>query len=165
MNRLLILLLTAILTACATLHEPLPPDFKGPIVKVTDTGRTEDRSKAQFFVLQEVDGKTVNNSIFESRKVSHGRGFALTTIYITRGLPATPMKVKLLGTHQTAAPIHEIASRAAGTFFSVEGVVDFNPIAGREYIVKGELSKESSTVWIEDAATNDPVTVKVQAKR
>ena len=165
MKRLLVLLFTVALSGCATLHEPLPPDFKGPIVRVTDTGYTEDRSKAQFFVLQEVDGKAINNSIFESRKASHGRGFALTTIYITRGLPATPMKIKLLGTHQTAAPIHEIASRAAGTFFSVEGVVDFTPIPGRDYFVRGELKKEGSSVWLEDATSNQPATDKVHSKR
>lgn len=165
MKRLLSVLATIVLTGCASLHEPVPAGYAGPTAQVADSGFHESGGKAQLFVLQEVDAKTINSSIFESRKASQGRGFALTTRYVTRSLPVQPMKVKLIGTHQTAAPIHEIASRAAGTFFSVEGVVDFTPTANGSYVVKGELKKDGSSVWIEDASTNQPVTEKVRSKQ
>ena len=165
MKRFLSLLAAFALTGCASLHEPVPPGYTGPTAQVADSGKYEDGSKAQFFVVQEVDGKTINSSIYESRRASQGRGFSLSARYISRALPAVPMKVKLLGTHQTAAPIHEIASRAAGTFFSVEGIVDFSPAAGGKYIVKGELKKEGSSVWIEDVATNQPVTEVIRSKQ
>ena len=164
MKRLLSILAVVSLTGCASLHEPVPAGFAGPTAQVADSGKYEDGSKAQFFVVQEVDGKTINSSIFETRKASQGRGFSISARFISRALPAAPMKVKLVGTHQTAAPIHEIASRAAGTFYSVEGVVDFTPVAGGNYIVKGELKKEGSSVWIEDVATNQPVTELVRSK-
>jgi hypothetical protein len=164
MKRLLSLFTFLVLTGCASLYEPVPAGFSGPTAQVADSGFSEDGSKAQFFVIQEVDGKTINNSIFESRRASEGRGFSLSARYVTRALPVATMKVKLVGTHQTAAPIHEIASRAAGTFFSVEGVVVFTPVAGGNYLVKGELKKEGSSVWIEDASTHQPVTEKVRSK-
>lgn len=164
MNRILALLALVTLTGCASLHVPVPPGHVGPTAQVADSGRAEDGSKAQMFVLMEVDGKTIDNSIFETRRASEGRGFSLTPRVVSRALPATPTKVKLVGTHQTAAPIHEIASRAAGTFFSVEGVVDFTPVAGGSYVVKGELKKEGSSVWIEDTATNRPATEVVRSK-
>ena len=118
-----------------------------------DGGFAEDGTKAQLFVVQEVDGRTIDSSIFATRRASEGRGFSLLPRLIVRSVPVKPMKLKLIGTHQTAAPIHELASRAAGTFFSVEGVVDFTPLEGRKYLVNGELNKGGSSVWIEDEST------------
>lgn len=162
MIRLISLVTTAfVLGGCATLSEPVPTGYKGPVVAVSDTGSREDSTKAQFFALLEIDGNEVMNSIRETRSASYGQGFALTTKYTTRNVPVRPMKVKLTGTHQTAAPIHEIASRMAGTFFSVDGVVDFRPVAGRQYIVTGELKKERSCVWIADIETRVEATKKI----
>ncbi len=75
--------------------------------------------------------------------------------------PVRPMRLKLVGTHQTGAPIHEMASKMAGTFFSVDGYVEFKPVEGTTYQVTGELKKERSCVWIVDAATKNAVTEKV----
>jgi len=74
------------------------------------------------------------------------------------------MKVKLLATHITPAPIQALVSHAAGTFFAVEGVVNFNPQPNGRYVVKGELKKDRSSVWLEDANTNQPVTEKIVEK-
>ena len=74
------------------------------------------------------------------------------------------MKLKLRGTHITGAPIHARFSQAAGTFFSVEGTVEFTPSPGGYYEVKGELKKEGSSVWIEDARTDERVTEKIIRK-
>lgn len=63
--------------------------------------------------------------------------------------------------HGVRAPIHEMTSRATGTFFEVEGVVDFTPQADKRYRVVGTLSKTDSAVWIEDEATHQAVTAKV----
>ena len=49
----------------------------------------------------------------------------------------------------------------AGTFYSVEGVVNFTPRPDGKYIVKGELGKAKSSVWIEDVDTGKPVTLIV----
>ncbi len=114
-----------------------------------------------FFAAVEINGREIENSLRETRGASYGRGFALSSRYTSREVPVTPMKVKLIGTHQTAAPIHEIASRMAGTFFSVEGVVDFNPTEGHRYVVTGELKKERSCVWIAEGNSNEPATEKV----
>lgn len=165
MQRLLSILALAALTGCATLQPSVPDDYKGPTATLADSGFAEDGSKAQLFAVQEIDGRTINSAIIESRKASHGRGFALSAQFVTRKVPTVPLKLKLIGTHQTAAPIHELASRAAGTFFEVEGVVEFTPVADARYVVKGELKKDGSSVWIEDAATQQVVTEKVRAKK
>jgi hypothetical protein len=59
--------------------------------------------------------------------------------------------LKIVATHVTSAPIHEIASRAGGTFFSVEGEVTLARIGGHQYFVNGKSQKEGSSVWIADA--------------
>ncbi|GAP36340.1 hypothetical protein ISF6_2180 [Piscinibacter sakaiensis] len=58
----------------------------------------------------------------------------------------------------TAAPVLELASRAAGTFHAVSGVVAFDPKPGRTYVVRGTLGPQGSQVWIEEEGTKRRVT-------
>lgn len=160
MKTRLLPLLALFLSACATLSKPVPEGYTGPVVQLADTGQQEDGTKGRFFCAVEVNGREIQNCLRETRSASYGHGFALSSRYTTREVPVTEMKVKLVGTHQTAAPIHEIASRMAGTFFSVDGVVDFKPTEGHSYIVTGELKKERSCVWIAEANSNEPETEK-----
>jgi hypothetical protein len=143
--------------ACAT-YSPVPPDYTGPVATIADSGFAVSGSKAQMFVLAEVDGNPIRNSVNASASASRGHGFNLTTVIISRPVPAKPMKLLLQGTHATAAPIHELFSRAGGTFHSVQGTVDFTPAPGGDYVVKGELKKDGSSVWLEERATGTPVT-------
>jgi len=163
LKSILPVLFFAALSGCAS-YKPVPEGYTGPVATVSDSGFSEDGSKAQLFVLSEVDGNRIDSSIGATAAASHGRGFSLSTSIIQRQVPAKPMKVGLRATHTTAAPIQAIASQIAGTFFSVEGVVDFSPQPNGKYIVKGELKKEGSSVWIEDADTQRPVTEKVVKK-
>lgn len=157
------LAIALLLHGCAT-YKPVPEGYAGPVAIVSDSGFSEDGTKAQIFALIEVDGHTIQNSFGASASASYGQGFALTTRYVSRPVPATPMKVTLKGSHTTAAPIQAIFSQAAGTFFSVEGTVDFAPASGGNYVVKGELKKDGSSVWIQDANTGQPVTQKITGK-
>jgi hypothetical protein len=151
------------LHGCAS-YKPVPDGYTGPVAVVADSGQREDATKAQVFALMEVDGNSIDNSFAASARASQGQGFALTTRFVSRQVPATPMKVKIKASHATGAPIQQLFGQAAGSFLSVEGVTDFTPAPGGNYVVKGELSKGGSSVWIEDAATNQPVTQKVTAK-
>ncbi|NTV10402.1 MAG: hypothetical protein HGA47_06455 [Zoogloea sp.] len=161
MKTLLALPLALALSGCITMTNPVPEGYKGPVVPLADTGYQEDSGKGRFFAALEIDGHQIENSIRETRIASYNHGPVLTSRYTTRNVPVAPMKVKLTGTHQTAAPIQEIASRVAGTFFSVEGVADFSPIADHLYMVTGELKKEHSCVWIADKDSSEPVTKKI----
>lgn len=164
MRRLLTIAFSASLIGCAS-YQPVPEGYTGATAVVADSGMSEDGTRARMFVLAEVDGNRISSSLGASAQASQGRGFALSTVFIERKLPARPMKVKLLGTHTTAAPIQAMASQMAGTWYSVEGIVDFRPEPGGSYVVKGELSKTSSSVWIEDANTRQIVTEKIIKKQ
>lgn len=161
---MLVLSLVALLAGCATVAPSVPEGYKGAVVRLEDTGYPDGSSKAAFFVALSIDGIDINNSLRQTRMASSGQGFYLSPRYIVRDVPVRPMKVKLTGTHQTGAPIHEIAARMAGTFFSVEGTVDFKPVEGKYYSVNGELKKEQSCVWIEEAASKELSTEKVCTK-
>lgn len=125
---------------------------------VQDSGQREDASKAQIFYLATVDGVSVSNAAGESRRISSGQGFNLSTTFPSRLVPAKPLRVRLVATHVTGAPIHAIASKLAGSFRSVETEIDFVPEADKVYVVRGNLQSDSPTVWLEDAATGKPVT-------
>lgn len=154
------LLLAAGLAGCAT-YEPVPKDYTGPTAVIADSGFSENGTKAQLFALMEVDGNRIGNAFGASASASHGRGASLTTVYPQRAVPARPMKLLIRASHATGMPIHAIASQIAGTFFSIDGTVDFTPEAGRRYVVRGELKKEKSSVWIEDAETGKPVSAAI----
>lgn len=127
---------------------------------VQDSGQREDSTKAQLFYLASIDGVNIPNAAAESRRSSSGRGFQLTTVFPSRFVPAKPLKVVLVGTHATGAPIHAIASMVTGSFRSVEAELEFTPEVDKTYVVRGNLETENPTVWIEDAATGRPVTKK-----
>jgi hypothetical protein len=152
------------LAGCATTEVGLPRGYSGPTSFVDDSARMENQGKGAFFVLAAIDGREIQNSLQASRAASHGRGFSLSPTVVGRDVPAVKFKAKLIGTHQTAAPIHEMAARMAGSFFAVEGLVDFAPVPDVIYTVNGELNAERSCVWIEEYKTKLVVTEKVCGK-
>ena len=158
-----VLALLLAVSGCAPL--PAVPDgYPGPTARVSDSREYENGGKAAFFVLAAINGRPIETSLEASRRASYGKGFSLSAQYIERQVPAESMRVKLIGTHQTVAPIHEIFSRLGGHFQSVEGVVDFKPASNGNYIVKGELNSSGSAVWIENRDTGERVTEKVISK-
>ncbi|HJV28331.1 MAG TPA: hypothetical protein VJ673_21825 [Aromatoleum sp.] len=168
MKRVFLLLLAANLFGCAT-YRPVPEGYAGAVARITDSGYSENGyseggSKGQLFALTEINGNRIMNSFWASANASRGQGFALTVVISDRQVPAEPMKATLRASHTTGAPIHAIASQLAGTFHSVEGTVDFSPKPNGKYVVKGELKKGGSAVWIEDADTGEPATEKIVEK-
>lgn len=157
MKKILATLVASSLFGCAA-YKPIPDGYTGLRATVSDSGHAEDRSKAQLFALTEIDGNRIMNSFWASAKASHNKGIALTVVIPDRDVPAKPMRATLKASHTTGAPIHAMASQLAGTFFSVEGTVDFSPKPNGKYVVKGELNKGASKVWIEDAETGQPAT-------
>jgi len=149
---------------CAT-YQPVPAGYAGPTATLADSAKSEDSTKAQMFVVLEIDENRIQNSIGATAQANYGRGFSLGTKVIERAVPIRPMKLKLRATHVTGAPIHQLFSQAAGTFFSVEGIVDFVPVSGKRYVVAGELKREGSSVWVADAETSQPVTESVLEKK
>jgi hypothetical protein len=157
---LIALSITVTLSGCAS-YVPVEKDYTGPTATLADTGFSEDGSKAQMFAVIEVDGRRVMNAFWASANASQGRGNNLTTIYPSRKIKAGATKFLIKCSHATGAPIAAIASQMAGTYFSVEGAVELAPRADGRYAVKGELTKQKSSCWIEDLETGKPASAVI----
>ena len=154
---ILIALVCALVSGCATSEPPVPAGYTGPTATIGEHGFAEDRMKGQLFYIESIDGKPVESSLQATRRATAGQGMSLSIRSVDHTVPIKPLRLKLVGTHITGAPIHEIASRAAGTFFRVEGEVTFTPEEGGSYFVTGKLQKEGSAVWIADVKTEQRV--------
>lgn len=149
-----------LLHGCA-MYKPVPDGYAGPVAVISDSGFSETGTKAQIFAVTAVDGNTIDNSFFESASANQGRGFSLSPRFVSRPVPVRSMRLTLKGSHATGAPIHAMFSQISGSFLSVEGTVDFLPVPGGQYVVKGELGQGGSSVWIEDSTTGKLATQKI----
>ena len=144
MKRIFFLLLGAALAGCAS--SPIPEGYKGPLATIDDSYEYQTSTMSHFFVLTEVDGRRIEDSIGKTAEVNYGRGFYMDPWVTGRQVPAQPLTLKLLGSTYHAAPILALT----GTSYSVSGEVQFHPQAGQRYIVKGTLGEDYRAVWLED---------------
>ena len=161
-NFVVVSTLGLMLVGCATeLTNPTPESYQGPRSKIYDSSMNVDSGKGEFCVLETLNGNRIANSIGETLDRGRGRGMTLTPWITDRRIPSQPVKAGLRCQTVHAAPILALA----GTVLSVSGVVDFSPNADGRYVVKGELSKAGSSVWIEDKDTGEVVTAKVTSTK
>ena len=162
MNRRLALVFLALsMGGCATYTPSVPENYAGPKAQLADSAKVYSSSKADFFVAEQIDGASVDNSLNETFRRNQGRGMSMTPYYIDRPLIAErPIKILVKARTHYAAPIQALSS----TVFQVKGEVEFTPKANGKYVVKGELGSNYSAVWIEDVETSVTVGQKVEAK-
>ena len=154
-----------VLQGCASFEPTIPVGYTGPTASISDHGFNESTSKGQIFYVESIDGKPVQTGSMLTQQASNGQGFGLTLAYAQHPIPARPLRVKIVGTHITGAPIQAIASQIAGTFYKVEGEVNLNPVEGHRYFVMGKLAKDASKVWILDPEVGSvPVTEVVESR-
>jgi hypothetical protein len=148
-----------LLAGCVAFSPSVPEGYTGPQARLEDSAKVYSGSKADFFVLSEIDGKSVRNSLHETVRRNHGRGFVMTPYFITHDVVAgQPLKVTVMGRTVYAAPILALTNDV----YEIKGVVEFIPQDDGRYLVRGELSPNYSAVWIEDRATNAVVGTKVE---
>lgn len=148
-------------TGCATFAPSIPENYRGPTAYIEDSAEVHSNSKADFFVVEAIDGVDINNSVYETRHRNHGRGMLMTPYVIGRPVVAgKPLKIELRGRTEFAAPIQALTS----TVYQVQGTVEFTPEAEGKYVVRGELGDTYSAVWLEDAANGQPIGSKVEIK-
>ncbi len=80
-------------------------------------------------------------------KKNYGQGFSMEPQLESRDVPAQQCVLSLEAVTHVAADILAFG----GGMYHVEGEVSVTLQAGKVYSVKGELSKEYSAVWLEDA--------------
>ena len=144
----------------ATVSKPMDCQT-GSFFTLRDTVSHAESNKGEFFVVLEVDGRPIKNSLDETRGATCGPGNTLHSRYIQRQLPLRSMELKIIATHLSATPSDENASKAAGTFFKISNVFPFHTEDGRSYVVTGMLQKAKTCVWIADAETRRQASPRV----
>jgi hypothetical protein len=158
MNRRSVGLLCAItciagLVACTT--APVPKDYAGPLAAIQDSALSESTSRAQFFYLSKIDGRSVANVLGETRRANQGRGFLLKPTTYQRDVPAGAVTLTLEARVSYGAPIQEMMN--ASTVYSTERTLKVTLDSNKTYVVKGTLTADKKEVWLEDPATGNRV--------
>ncbi|MEM6460467.1 MAG: hypothetical protein AAF724_00975 [Pseudomonadota bacterium] len=171
-RRLVVLLSVSLLAGCVT-SAVVPEDYSGPTALIEDSSgevvspsspwfspkRLVEPQKADLFYVYQIDGKRVDNIAYKTEMLGGNSGFRLRLYPVERKVPIRTMKVTLAGLTYYAAPIGEMFNDV----YRVSGDVDFTPVAGETYIVRGVLGKDYSAVWIE-TDEGSIVTQKVENK-
>jgi hypothetical protein len=161
-SRLLFVLACAGISGCASYGPPAPIDFKGPTTSLKETVKLYDASKADFFILESIDGQRVDNSVRKTRTANYGRGLnAMAPAMMEQVIPAKPASFKVMGRTEYSAPIQALTHPV----YEVSGSVEFTPEADKAYVIKGELGKDYSAVWIEEESTHTIVGNKIELKK
>lgn len=158
MRRSVLLLLALVVSACTT--SPIPDGYTGPLAKIIDTSaRRSDRAE-DFFVLDQINGKLVDNALRATTTHNEGRGFSMDVLGYARDVPATSAVFSIRARTHYAAPILELTN----TVYQVKGDITFAPAPNRRYVVRGTLTPDYSAVWLEDAETKALIGQKIEIK-
>lgn len=153
MKILAILLAGFVLSSCTNTVPTIPEDYTGPRAVIIDSQHMHDTGKSDFFYLSHIDGNKIEDSRSESLSASYGNGNNLTTAVLSNPVPAKTLTLTIVGRTVYAMPIRALT----GTVHEVKGDIEFTPAEGANYIIKGTLAEDKSSVWIEDTAKPNEV--------
>lgn len=148
------------LAGCAGLEPATPPDYTGPTANIADQAVQVSGQLLHVFEMTQVDRWRLASTSMATVRANQGRGFAVAPVALSNELPLQAARVHLQATTQYAAPILAMTNPTC----RVQGDVAFTPEAGKAYRVAGVISPAQCAVWIEDRATQQPVTEKISGK-
>jgi hypothetical protein len=143
-----------LMTGCETLEQPITEYYDGDTATVTDTMFNQTDSRADFCVMEAIDGKNIRNSISDTKVRTQGQGFRLLPFVTDRAVKVQSMRVTLSCDTYYAAPISALKHKA----YPVKGIVSFVPKNNMRYLVKGEMNLAQSKVWIVEEESGIVVT-------
>lgn len=146
--------LASMLFMCPALAET-PPDLpQKAVLEDYITRINEKESEAMFCVVTQINGKRISNALSETRNRSSGKGNKFYFYLTDRKLDPGPVKVTLRCEYAYARPIDSML----GATPWLEGTLDFEPEAGKEYEVRADLEGPDWAIWIRDVKSRYPVT-------
>jgi hypothetical protein len=145
-------------TGCATTAPAVPQGYAGPVATIRDSFTSLDQSAANVFCLNKLDGREIDDSLGATRGASYGHGAALMPVALERKVPAQAATFHIIGRTTHAAPIQSLTQAE----YQVVGDVHFTPQAEKIYVVRGELDKSHSVVWIEDQQSHEVMDKRIE---
>ena len=143
------------LPSCVSYYN-LPKDYTGPTATIRNSGTAQDAFKSTVFEVAKIDGKLSNASAMQTPR---GGGPVVQMGDSQVKVPAgQPLQVDLSGHDQFAADGPALVYALGGNVAKpAKASVTFTPKANATYVVKGQLAKQGSSVWLEDAANGKRV--------
>jgi hypothetical protein len=154
-NFLMCLGAAVILSGCVS--PSVPQGYSGATATIKDSVVTLSRSKGEFYCVEKIDGRAVENSVRKTRMANAGRGMLMEPQIVEREVPAEPVTLTITGATVYAADIQALL----GKNYRVSGDVRFEPKPNGKYVVKGQLGPAGSTVWLVDEVTGRKVSAEV----
>jgi hypothetical protein len=149
-------------TGCATTSPSIPEDYAGPKSTIKDSVVPWSSSKVDFFYLDSIAGKSIDNSLTATGIANSGHGLSnMKAELLERAVPAAPSIFHIIGRTRYSAPIQALTNPV----YEVSGDVNFSPEPDKVYIVKGDLGEDYSGVWIEEENTHRIVGRKIEIGR
>ena len=143
-------LVTLALAGCQT---PVGPDpATVPHAALASSHVDVDSDRTDVFRLLEVDGRDVIDATDLSTK-----SVEIDHKHLLAAGRATQLKIDALAYYSN--PVR----RLAWDSMRIKGTIEFVPAVDASYVVRGTLTPEKSTVWVEDAATHVVVGKKLSA--
>ena len=147
-----------VLCGCETSSAPVPEGYDGPLAHIGDT-MAKDGNGIDFFFVERVNGKRVENSLDDTVGYNQGMGAYMRPQIIGRDVPAgTPSTFTIKGRTHYSMPILEMAEKV----HELAGEVSFTPQRNHRYLVVGTFGDRYSAVWIEDAQTGGIMDHKIE---
>lgn len=131
----------------------LAPDVATiPHAKITSSHLDVDKDRTDVFRVLAIDGRDAIDPTDMSPKsveVDHSQ--------LVPAGRATQLKVDALAYYSN------VARRMFWDPMHIKGTIDFVPAADASYVVRGELTQEHLSLWLENAATHEVVGKKLHA--
>lgn len=149
----------------------LPAGYEGPRSFVRESMKTYTEqpmealkpfrvTKVDFFSVTSVNGQRVVNSRDLTASQNFGRGFQMSPVVVSHVFPSGTVTLGVIGTTHHPAPILAIIH---GTT-SVEGAIQFTAEPDTVYLVKGDLSADKVSVWLEEESTGRQIGQRIEGK-
>lgn len=115
--------------------EPADASTSSGTATIHDTFDRRKANRVHIYFVQKINGKRVSNA---SKDTARATGFSNSTDALghSREVPAEKVTLSLAANY--------------GGFKELTGELDFVPVAGESYLVKGQFEKEYSSLWLTD---------------
>jgi len=144
-----------VLTSCAVPTYQIPAGYTGPKARILNSG-----GHSELFNVYKIDGLHNNTTCPSGRTFNNYSREPLSECY--NEIAARKTTITICGREDyvsDGAALFDIVS--GGQRKSVSGDVELNAKPGGVYVVRGQLGRASSSVWIEEANTGKIVTRKI----
>lgn len=147
MTRLFFVICTVLLLASCAQVKPSPESFTGPVANINDTNRKISAIKMNFYEVAEIDGRNIYSSSACTSEGGEHEQVGLSVCSLRHPTPAGKQLLHIRAVNYATVPFFTLFNN----IYKVEGDVVVTLEAGKEYFVKGEISKGYAAVWVEDS--------------